>query len=69
MAVALRIPTPCIDHIKNDEPVCKYRAWDVFNKWRHQEGKDATLKNLEDSLGMINEQNIAQKLYGKSLNT
>ena len=64
----LRVQTPAIENIKSDETSSKDRAWAVLQKWRHQEGKYATVGKLVDVLEKKKKIRIAQKLLGKTLN-
>ena len=64
----LRVPTPAIKNINLDESSSYDKAWEVLQKWKQQEGGNATVGNLVDALVKIGKTSIAQKLLGKALN-
>lgn len=63
----LRVPTPAIENIESEPPDSRYeKAWKLLNKWKQQEGKDATVGKLVDALLEIKKKRIADELLGKS---
>ncbi|KAL9967552.1 hypothetical protein ACROYT_G025801 [Oculina patagonica] len=63
VGATLRVPTPALCNIDVDKTDSSQdKAWEVLNKWKQQEGENATVGSLVGAFEEIKRKDIGQKL-------
>ena len=64
LGAQLRLSSGTVRNVEADGKSSSDTAWKLLDKWRHREGKGATIGKLENALIAIGEKRIAEKLLG-----